>query len=251
MSEKRTKKINDFFIYKNNNLYVEDVSVINIANNIKTPFYVYSTAALRRRYIDLATSLNNIKHSLYFSVKSNSNLAVLRVLSLLGSGMDVVSGGEYLRAQKAGVPGNKVVFSGVGKTYDEIKQLDYDVNLPLEKEIDIISKRIGNYKDTIICDDLWVYDDVTSGGLVDFDTHCSNHNHNITLNEINPDSNLNFVHERFSKSHDFKKVYKDSIFLPSIIDYTNKIDDCEHSYESMKLYISKKKHYLHHKVQRF
>ena len=121
MSEKRTKKINDFFIYKNNNLYVEDVSVINIANNIKTPFYVYSTASLRRRYIDLATSLNNIKHSLYFSVKSNSNLAVLRVLSLLGSGMDVVSGGEYLRAQKAGVPGYKVVFSGVGKTYDEIK----------------------------------------------------------------------------------------------------------------------------------
>ena len=121
MSEKRTKKINDFFIYKNNNLYVEDVSVINIANNIKTPFYVYSTASLRRRYIDLATSLKNIKHSLYFSVKSNSNLAVLRVLSLLGSGMDVVSGGEYLRAQKAGVPGYKVVFSGVGKTYDEIK----------------------------------------------------------------------------------------------------------------------------------
>lgn len=99
------------------------------------------------------------------------------------------------------------------KTYDEIKQLDYDVNLPLEKEIDIISKRIGNYKDTIICDDLWVYDDVTSGGLVDFDTHCSNHNHNITLNEINPNSNLNFVHERFSKSHDFKKVYKDQGYL--------------------------------------
>ena len=120
MSEKITKKINDFFIYKNNHLYVEDVSVINIANNIKTPFYVYSTASLRRRYIDLATSLNNIKHSLYFSVKSNSNLAVLRVLSLLGSGMDVVSGGEYLRAQKAGVPGYKVVFSGVGKTFDEI-----------------------------------------------------------------------------------------------------------------------------------
>ena len=121
MSEQITKKINNFFMYKNNNLYVEDVSVINIANNIKTPFYVYSTASLRRRYMDLATSLNNIKHSLYFSVKSNSNLAVLRVLSLLGSGMDVVSGGEYLRAQKAGVPGYKVVFSGVGKTYDEIK----------------------------------------------------------------------------------------------------------------------------------
>ena len=121
MSKIRTKKVNDFFMYKNDILYVEDVSVINILKNIKTPFYVYSTASLRRRYTDLATSLKNIKHSLYFSVKSNSNLAVLRVLSLLGSGMDVVSGGEYLRAQKAGVPGDKVVFSGVGKTFDEIK----------------------------------------------------------------------------------------------------------------------------------
>ena len=65
MSEQRTKKINNFFMYKNNNLYVEDVSIINIANNIKTPFYVYSTASLRRRHIDLATSLQNIKNIRY------------------------------------------------------------------------------------------------------------------------------------------------------------------------------------------
>ncbi|MFL2802983.1 MAG: diaminopimelate decarboxylase [Paracoccaceae bacterium] len=117
----KIKKINDFFTYRNNILYIEDVSVIDISRNIKTPFYVYSASSLKRRYTDLAKSLKTINHSLYFSVKSNSNLAVLRVLSLLGSGMDVVSGGEYLRAQKAGVPGDKIVFSGVGKTSDEIK----------------------------------------------------------------------------------------------------------------------------------
>jgi diaminopimelate decarboxylase len=121
MSKIVTKKINDFFTYKNKILFVEDVSVIDISKRINTPFYIYSTASLRRRYTKLSESLKNINHSLYFSVKSNSNLAVLRVLSLLGSGMDVVSGGEYLRAQKAGVPGDKIVFSGVGKTYDEIK----------------------------------------------------------------------------------------------------------------------------------
>ena len=121
MSNIKIKKINDFFTYRNNILYIEDVSVIDISRSIKTPFYVYSASSLKRRYTDLAKSLKNINHSLYFSVKSNSNLAVLRVLSLLGSGMDVVSGGEYLRAQKAGVPGDKIVFSGVGKTSDEIK----------------------------------------------------------------------------------------------------------------------------------
>ena len=121
MSKIITKKINDFFTYKNKILFVEDVSVIDISKRINTPFYIYSTASLRRRYTQLSESLKSINHSLYFSVKSNSNLAVLRVLSLLGSGMDVVSGGEYLRAQKAGVPGDKIVFSGVGKTYDEIK----------------------------------------------------------------------------------------------------------------------------------
>lgn len=121
MPEIITKKINDFFTYRNNILFVEDVSVIDISKSINTPFYVYSTSSLKRRYNQLAESLKNINHSLYFSVKSNSNLAVLRILSLLGSGMDVVSGGEYLRAQKAGVSGDKIVFSGVGKTYDEIK----------------------------------------------------------------------------------------------------------------------------------
>ena len=121
MSKISTKKVNDFFTYRNNSLYVEDASILDISKSIKTPFYIYSKASLTRRYEDLDNSLKNINHSLYFSVKSNSNLAVLKILSLLGSGMDVVSGGEYLRAKMAGVSGDKIVFSGVGKTYDEIQ----------------------------------------------------------------------------------------------------------------------------------
>ena len=121
MSKTNIKKINDFFTYRNDFLHIEDVSIMDISKTIKTPFYVYSTSSLKKRYIDLSHSLKKIRHSLYFSVKSNSNLAVLRVLSLLGSGMDVVSAGEYLRAKKVGVCGDKIVFSGVGKTYDEIK----------------------------------------------------------------------------------------------------------------------------------
>ncbi len=121
MSKINIKKINDFFTYRNDFLHIEDVSIMDISKTIKTPFYVYSTSSLKKRYIDLSYSLKKIRHSLYFSVKSNSNLAVLRVLSLLGSGMDVVSAGEYLRAKKVGVCGDKIVFSGVGKTYDEIK----------------------------------------------------------------------------------------------------------------------------------
>ena len=107
--------------YVGKNLFLERVSIQNFLKKNKTPFYIYSSASLRRRYTQLSKSLKNINHSLYFSVKSNSNLAVLRVLSLLGSGMDVVSAGEYLRAKKVGVCGDKIVFSGVGKTYDEIK----------------------------------------------------------------------------------------------------------------------------------
>ena len=99
------------------------------------------------------------------------------------------------------------------KTYDDIKKLNYDTNLPLKKEIDVLSKRISKYKDTLVCDDLWVYEDVTSGGLIDFDTHCKSCNHNITLDEINPEGNLNFVTERFSNSHEFKKVYRDQGYL--------------------------------------
>jgi len=114
------EKKNSHFEFRKNVLHAEEISILELAKSTKTPFYIYSAGALEDSYNSLVYSLKELNHSLYYSVKSNSNVAVLRVLSLLGAGMDVVSAGEYLRARKAGVPGEKIVFSGVGKTFDEM-----------------------------------------------------------------------------------------------------------------------------------
>ena len=110
----------DHFLYKDGVLHAEDVSIPEIAAAVGTPFYVYSTATLTRHFALFQEALDGLPHLVCFAIKSNSNLAVLKTLGDLGAGMDVVSGGEYLRAKAAGVPGERIVFSGVGKTRAEI-----------------------------------------------------------------------------------------------------------------------------------
>jgi diaminopimelate decarboxylase len=110
----------DHFLYKNGVLHAEDVSVAEIAASVGTPFYVYSAATLTRHFRLFQEALAGMDHMICFAVKSNGNLAVLKVLGDLGAGMDVVSGGEYRRAKAAGVPGERIVFSGVGKTREEM-----------------------------------------------------------------------------------------------------------------------------------
>jgi len=111
----------DHFIYKNGVLHAEDVSVAEIAANVGTPFYAYSQATLTRHFRVFDEALAGMDHLICFAVKANSNVAVLKVLGDLGAGMDVVSVGEYLRAKAAGVPGERIVFSGIGKTRDEMR----------------------------------------------------------------------------------------------------------------------------------
>ena len=111
----------DHFIYRNGALYAEDVAVADIAAAVGTPFYVYSTATLMRHFQLFDDALGFADHLVCFAMKSLSNQAVLRVLAQAGAGMDVVSAGEYLRAKAAGVPGDRIVFSGVGKTADEMR----------------------------------------------------------------------------------------------------------------------------------
>jgi diaminopimelate decarboxylase len=113
----------DHFLYRDGVLHAEDVAIPEIAAAVGTPFYVYSTATLERHFKLFDDALAGTDHLVCFAIKSNSNLAVLRVLGNLGAGMDVVSGGEYLRAKAAGVPGDRIVFSGVGKTRDEIRMV--------------------------------------------------------------------------------------------------------------------------------
>jgi diaminopimelate decarboxylase len=110
------------FHYKDSDLHCEDVSLEKIADELGTPTYVYSHATLTRHYKVFDDALAGIEHLICFSVKANSNLAVLNLLFGLGAGADIVSGGELVRVLKAGGDPKKVVFSGVGKTEAEMRQ---------------------------------------------------------------------------------------------------------------------------------
>ncbi len=111
----------DHFLYHNGVLHAEDVPIPEIAAAVGTPFYVYSTATLERHYRLFEEALDGLPHLICFAMKSNGNLAVIRTLARLGAGIDVVSVGEYLKARAAGVPGERIVFSGVGKTRAEMR----------------------------------------------------------------------------------------------------------------------------------
>ena len=111
----------DHFLYRDGQLHAEDVAIADIAATVGTPFYCYSAATLTRHYKLFTEALSPLPHLVCFAIKSLSNIAVLKLLGDLGAGMDVVSIGEYHRAKAAGVPGNRIVFSGVGKTRDEMR----------------------------------------------------------------------------------------------------------------------------------
>jgi diaminopimelate decarboxylase len=111
----------DHFLYRNGQLFAEDVPVAEITAAVGTPVYIYSTATLLRHFGLFDQALAGMPHLVCFAMKSLSNVAVLRVLGQAGAGIDVVSVGEYLRAKAAGVPGERIVFSGVAKTREEMR----------------------------------------------------------------------------------------------------------------------------------
>jgi diaminopimelate decarboxylase len=111
----------DHFLYRDGELHAEDVPVAEIAAEVGTPFYCYSTATLTRHFRLFDEALEGMPHLVCYAMKAASNQAILKTLAQLGAGMDVVSGGEYLRARAAGVPGERIVFSGVGKTREEMR----------------------------------------------------------------------------------------------------------------------------------
>ncbi len=110
----------DHFLYHNGDLHAEGVDLAEITAAVGTPFYVYSSATLTRHYQLFEEALAGTDYLIAYAMKANSNLAVLRHMAKLGAGMDVVSGGEYARARAAGVPGERIIFSGIGKTRDEM-----------------------------------------------------------------------------------------------------------------------------------
>ena len=108
------------FKYRGSHLYAEGVKISSLLERFGTPLYIYSANAFLDRFLKLKNAFKELSPLICFSVKSNSNLAILRLLSKAGAGMDVVSGGELFRTFKSGCPASKVVYAGVGKREDEI-----------------------------------------------------------------------------------------------------------------------------------
>jgi diaminopimelate decarboxylase len=131
------------FDYRNGVLHAEAVNLVDLAKAVGTPFYCYSTATLERHYRVFAGAFADVPSLVCYSVKANSNQAVIATLAKLGSGTDVVSGGELKRALKAGVPPDKIMFSGIGKTAAELAMaLDENIlciNVESEPELELLS----------------------------------------------------------------------------------------------------------------
>ena len=109
-------------------VFCEGVSLADAADKFGTPAYLYSSAAITDAFSELERGLGSVPHTLCFAMKSNGNLSILKHLAKLGGGFDIVSGGELEHLQRIGVPGNRIVFSGVGKSREEIRQaLEYRV----------------------------------------------------------------------------------------------------------------------------
>ena len=134
----------NFIRLKKNNLCVENISAISLTKRYKTPFYCYSLSQLKSNFYNFNNAFRKIKPLICFSVKSNANIALLKELKKIGSGADVVSAGELLKATKAGISSKKIVFSGIGKTSEEIqlaiKKKVLLVNMESESEANLINK---------------------------------------------------------------------------------------------------------------
>ncbi len=109
------------FHYQNDSLFCEDIPLERLAKEQGTPSYIYSHATFTRHFQAVDQAFASVPHIIAFAMKANSNIAILRLMGSLGSGADIVSGGELFRAIKAGIPPNKIVFAGVGKDHNEIK----------------------------------------------------------------------------------------------------------------------------------
>lgn len=133
----------DHFLYRDGVLHAEDVAIPALAQSVGTPFYCYSTATLERHFTVFRDGLKGLDPLICYAVKANSNLGVLATLARLGAGADVVSEGEFRRALAAGIPGERIIFSGVGKTHAELafalKNDVRQINVESEPELDALN----------------------------------------------------------------------------------------------------------------
>jgi diaminopimelate decarboxylase len=129
------------FSHRGARLFCEGVAVEDVARKFGTPAYLYSRASIEQAYRRMDSAFGALPHTICYALKANSNLSILRVFARLGAGFDIVSGGELYRLRRIGVPGSRIVFSGVGKSREEIREalrariLLYNVESPAELEL--------------------------------------------------------------------------------------------------------------------
>ncbi len=135
------------FLYRDNEMYCEDVPIRVIAEKVGTPLYLYSHATLKRHFCAFNDAFDGIERLICFSAKANTNPAVLKLFANLGGGLDIVSRGELFRGLKAGISPDKIVYSGVGKQVDEIDYALYKkilmFNVESFEELELINERAG------------------------------------------------------------------------------------------------------------
>jgi diaminopimelate decarboxylase len=174
------------FDYRNGVLHAEAVSLVELADAVGTPFYCYSTATLERHYRVFSEAFAGEKALICYAMKANSNQSVLRTLAKLGAGADVVSGGELKRALAAGIPGERIVFSGVGKTEAELRAaLAADIlciNVESEPELELLS-RLASAQGKTARISVRVNPDVDSGSHAKISTGKSENKFGIPLTQ--------------------------------------------------------------------
>jgi len=149
-SNSRTRRLPDVvdpvrytpgFSYRGSRLFCEGLPVEEVAEKVGTPAYLYSETSIEQAYRRMNSAFGSLPHTICYAVKANSNLGILRVFAKLGSGFDIVSGGELYRLRRIGVPGDRIVFSGVGKSREEIREalrsriLLFNIESPAELDL--------------------------------------------------------------------------------------------------------------------
>ena len=174
------------FSYRNGVLHAEDVNLTHVAEAAGTPFYCYSTATIERHYRLFAEAVGAPRNQVFYAMKANSNLGVLRTLANLGAGADTVSEGEIRKAIAAGIPASRIVFSGVGKTEEELAfAVDagiYQINIESEGELDVLS-RIAAARNVRQKTVIRINPDIGAGGHAKITTGSSANKFGVSLTE--------------------------------------------------------------------
>lgn len=174
------------FTYRDGQLHAEDVDLTALAETVGTPFYVYSAATLERHYTLFARAVGVPRNRVFYAMKANSNLAVLQTLARLGAGADTVSEGEVRKAMAAGIPAERIVFSGVGKADQELAHaVDvglYQINIETEGELHALS-RIASARGKRQSAVFRINPDIGAGGHAKITTGSDDNKFGISLSE--------------------------------------------------------------------